>query len=57
MSDYNISNMNMKQLRNEVQALRDELAIFKRKYEDVIYNLDTDNFSGRFIKEQANMVH
>ena len=55
MSDYNISNMNMKQLRNEVQALRDELAIFKRKYEDVIYNLDTDNFSGRFIKEQDNM--
>lgn len=54
MSD-NINNMNFKQLRNEVQLLRDELAIFKRKYEDIIYNLDTDNFSSRFVKEQGNM--
>jgi hypothetical protein len=54
MSD-NINQMNLKQLRNEVQLLRDELAIMKRKYEDIIYNLDTDNFSSRFVKEQGNM--
>lgn len=50
-----ISKMNDKQLRNEVQLLRDELAIMKRKYEDIIYNLDTDNFSSRFVKEQGDM--
>lgn len=54
MSD-NINQMNYKQLRNEVQLLRDELAIMKRKYEDIIYNLDTDNFSSRFVKEQGDM--
>lgn len=54
MSD-NIATMNDKQLRNEVQLLRDELAIIKRKYEDIIYNLDTDNFSSRFVKEQGDM--
>ena len=54
MSD-NINKMDFKQLRNEVQLLRDELAIMKRKYEDVIYNLDTDNFSSRFVKEQGDM--
>ena len=50
-----IAKMNDKQLRNEVQLLRDELAIMKRKYEDIIYNLDTDNFSSRFVKEQGDM--
>lgn len=54
MSD-NINKMDFKQLRNEVQLLRDELAIMKRKYEDIIYNLDTDNFSSRFVKEQGDM--
>ena len=54
MSD-NINTMNFKQLKNEVQSLRDELAIMKRKYEDIIYNLDTDNFSSRFVKEQGDM--
>ena len=55
MSNTNIANMNDKQLRNEVQLLRDELAIFKRKYEDLLYNLDDDNFSSRFIKEKGKM--
>lgn len=55
MSDISISKMNDKQLRNEVQSLRDELAVMKRKYEDIIYNLDTDNFSSRFVKEQGDM--
>ena len=55
MSNTNIANMNDKQLRNEVQLLRDELAIFKRKYEDLLYNLDDDNFSSRFVKEKGDM--
>ena len=55
MSNNNINNMDVKQLRNEVQLLRDELAIMQRKYEDILYNLDTDNFSSRFTKEQGNM--
>lgn len=55
MSDGDINKMNFKQLKNEVQLLRDELAIFKRKYEDAIYNLDSDNFAKGFTLEQNNM--
>lgn len=55
MSDFEINKMSFKQLKNEVQLLRDELAIMKRSYEDTIYNLDNDNFGGRFVKEQNNM--
>ena len=55
MSNTNIANMTDKQLRNEVQLLRDELAIFKRKYEDLLYNLDDDNFSSTFLKEKNGM--
>lgn len=51
MSD-DINKMDFKQLRNQVQILSDQVAIMKRKYEDAIYNLDTANFSGRYIKEQ-----
>lgn len=50
-----INKMDFKQLRNEVQLLRDELAIMKRKYEDILYNLDNENFSSRFIKEKDGM--
>ena len=50
-----INKMDLKQLRNEVQLLRDELAIFKRKYEDIIYNLDDDNLSSRLVREKDNM--
>lgn len=53
MSD--LSQMEVKQLRNEVQLLRDELAIFKRKYEDIIYNLDDDNFSSTLLREKDGM--
>lgn len=56
MREENIENMNFKELRAEVQLLRDELAIFKRKYEDAIYNLDSSNFSSRLVKEQKGMV-
>lgn len=55
MSDPDINKMNFKQLKNEVQLLRDELALFKRKYEDAIYNLDSDNFGKSFTVEQNNM--
>jgi hypothetical protein len=55
MSDTNIENMNFKQLRNEVQLLRDELAMFQRSYEDMIYNLDSDNFGKGFTIEQNRM--
>lgn len=55
MSDMDINRMDFKQLRNEVQFLRDELAIFRRKYEDMIYNLDSDNFSSHIIKEKDGM--
>ena len=39
MSDKNINQMDFKELRNEVQRLRDELAIMQRKYEDILNNL------------------
>lgn len=55
MSDMDINKMSFKQLKNEVQLLRDELAIFKRKYEDAIYNLDNDNFGKSIIVEKNNM--
>lgn len=55
MSETNILNMDFKELRDEVQLLRDELAIMQRKYEDILYNLDYENFSGNLIKEKDNM--
>ena len=54
MSD-NINKMDFKQLRNEVQLLRDELAIMQRKYEDILYNLDNENFSSQIIQEKDDM--
>lgn len=55
MSDAEISKMNFKQLRNEVQELRDELARFKRAYNDTIENLDDSNLSEYLIKEKEGM--
>ena len=49
MSDKDINQMDFKELRKEVQSLRDELAIMQRKYEDILYNLDSENFSSQFI--------
>lgn len=51
----NTINAVIKQLRDEVQLLRDELAIMKRKYEDIIHNLDDENFSSRFVQEKNDM--
>ena len=55
MFDIPINKMNDKQLRNAVQMLYDELAMFKRKYNDAIYNLDSDNLGKSFTIEQNNM--
>lgn len=55
MREENIEKMNFKELRAEVQLLRDELSILKRKYDDALYNLDSDNFSGSYTAEQNDM--
>ena len=55
MREENIEKMDFKELRQEVMNLRDELAIFKRKFEDAIYNIDDDNFSPRTRVEKDNM--
>ncbi len=55
MFDIPISKMNDKQLRNAVQMLYDELAVFKRKYNDAIYNLDSENLGKSFTVTQNNM--
>ncbi len=55
MSNTEIKNMDFKQLRNEVQLLRDTIAIMQRKYEDLLYNLDDENLSGRMLKEKEDM--
>lgn len=55
MSDIPINKMDFKQLRNMVQELADSLAIMKRKYEDAIYNLDSNNFSRSFALENDKM--
>ncbi len=55
MREEDISKMNFKELREEVQLLRDELAIFKRKYEDAIYNLGSENLGKGFTVAQDKM--
>lgn len=52
---YSDDKAEVKKLRKEVQLLRDELARMKRAFKDILYNLDTDNFGSRFVKEQGNM--
>lgn len=55
MSQTDINKMDFKQLRNKVQELEDTIALMKRKYEDILFNLDDGNFSGKFIKEKEDM--
>lgn len=52
---YSDDKAEVKRLRNEVQLLRDELAKMNRAFEDILCNLDTDNFSSRFVKEQSDL--
>ncbi len=56
MSDKDINHMDFKELRNEVQLLRDELAIMRREYEDLFHNLDTENFSSELTKKINSVV-
>lgn len=55
MSVTPIEEMNYKELRQEVQRLRDEVSKMKRFYEDLFYNLDTENFSPRLVRENKNL--
>ena len=55
MREEKIENMDFKALRKEVAYLRDELALFIRKYNDTIMNLDSDNFGKSFSLKQKNM--
>ena len=47
--------VDVKKIFDEVVRLRDELAKMQRKYDDLLYNLDDDNFSGKFLKEKNGM--
>lgn len=55
MSDKDINKMDFKELRSEVQLLRDELAVMRREYDDLFHNLDNENFSGSILKEKKDM--
>ena len=55
MFDKDISKMDFKELRSAVQTLYDAYEIMRRKYEDAINNLDSDNFSDGYTVEQNNM--
>ena len=54
--DKNIDQMDLSEIKKEVQRLRDELAKMKRSYDDVIYNLDYENFSDGYIQNQNTNV-
>lgn len=43
-----IEQMDFKELRKTVQELSDTIAVMKRKYEDILYNIDESNFSGAY---------
>lgn len=51
----NIEKMDFDQLRKAVQLLRDDVDLWRRKYEDAIQNLDEDNFGKSFTMTQNNM--
>lgn len=55
MPQSDISKMNFKELRNEVETLRGELERFKRIFEDAFSNIDSSNFSKHLTMEQNDM--
>ena len=55
MTTKDINQMDFRELRNEVQSLKDTLTRALRTYEDLLYNLDDDNFSSKIIKEKNDM--
>lgn len=50
-----ISKMSFKELKIEIQRLRDELQRMQRSYEDILYNLDNDNLGYQLKKEKDGM--
>lgn len=55
MAETDINKMDFKALRKEVLRLRDDLARMKRGYEDILYNLDNENFSKSILLEKDKM--
>lgn len=51
----NIEKMDFDQLRKAVQLLRDDVDLWKRRYEDAIQNLDESNFGKSFTFTQNGM--
>lgn len=56
MVEKDIDKMDLSEIKTEVQRLRDELAKMKRGYDDVIYNLDYENFSDGYVQNQNTNV-
>ena len=55
MREKSIEEMDFKELRVKVQELYDELTVFRRKINDTINNLDSDNFGRSFTIEHRDM--
>ena len=55
MYQTNIEKMDFSELRKEVQRLHDELTRAIRKYDDLLGNLDDNNFSAQTIRERERM--
>lgn len=56
MVEKDIDKMDLSEIKTEVQRLRDELAKMKRGYDDILYNLDDENFSDTYIQKQSSNV-
>lgn len=55
MSEKAIEQMDLQELRKEVLRLSDQMERMRRTYEDLLYNLDNDNFSGELRREKEGM--
>ena len=45
--------MDFNELKREVLALKQEIAIMKREYADILSNLDVGNFTSQFISRNG----
>ncbi len=50
-----MAKLSYEQLENKVLELEDTIARMKRTYEDLLYNLDYDNFSSQVVEEKDGM--
>lgn len=50
-----IDDMDFKELRNEVRELSDALLMMQRRFEDILYNIDSDNLSTSLKRVGKNM--